>query len=143
MFIGQYQNNMDAKKRLTFPAKFRSQLAGSVFVTKGLDGCISVYTPEKWQEVYDSLMELQYTKKDARTYVRQVVTNAAELEFDASGRINIPLHLCESAGLTKECSIVGVGEQIEIWDVEKWNEYNLANADKFEDAANELMDVDF
>ena len=48
MFMGEYNHTVDPKGRLIIPAKFREQLGDEFVVTKGLDGCLFVYTKEEW-----------------------------------------------------------------------------------------------
>ena len=49
MFMGEYSHNVDAKGRLIVPAKFREQLGDQFVVTKGVDGCLYVYSQEEWK----------------------------------------------------------------------------------------------
>ena len=44
MFMGEYNHSIDAKGRLIVPSKFREQLGNEFVVTKGLDGCLFVYS---------------------------------------------------------------------------------------------------
>ncbi len=45
MFMGEYNHSIDAKGRMiVVPAKFREQLGNEFVVTKGLDGCLFVYS---------------------------------------------------------------------------------------------------
>ena len=62
---------------------------------------------------------LPMTKKDARKFMRMFFSGAIEVELDKQGRINIPQNLRKYAGLTKECTVIGVSNRIEIWDREK------------------------
>lgn len=48
MFMGEYNHSIDAKGRMIVPAKFREQLGNEFVVTKGLDGCLFVYSNEEW-----------------------------------------------------------------------------------------------
>ena len=48
MFMGEYNHSVDAKGRLIVPSKFREQLGNEFVVTKGLDGCLFVYSQEEW-----------------------------------------------------------------------------------------------
>ena len=48
MFIGEYAHTIDEKGRLIMPAKFREELGVNFIVTKGLDGCLFVYSKTEW-----------------------------------------------------------------------------------------------
>ena len=58
MFIGEYAHNIDKKGRIIIPAKFREELGEHVIVTRGLDGCLALYTTKQWEIIYEQLMEL-------------------------------------------------------------------------------------
>ena len=87
MFIGQYRHNLDAKNRIIVPAKFRDGLGEVFVVTKGLDGCLSIYTDERWSEMIASLERIPATKKEARQYMRSLTSKAVECSLDNQGRI--------------------------------------------------------
>ena len=52
MFMGEYNHSIDAKGRMIVPAKFREQLGNEFVVTKGLDGCLFVYSNEEWRKIF-------------------------------------------------------------------------------------------
>ena len=70
MFMGEYNHSVDAKGRLIVPSKFREQLGNEFVVTKGLDGCLFVYSQEEWKRIEESLREKPLTSKDARKFMR-------------------------------------------------------------------------
>ena len=117
MFMGQYQHSIDAKGRLIVPAKFREGLGEHFVVTKGLDNCLFAY-PQ------DELKQLPLTNTGARKFVRFFFAGAVECELDNQGRIMVPPHLREYAGLKKEVVSIGVNNRIEIWNKESWNDYS-------------------
>ena len=63
-------------------------------------------------------------KKNARDFVRFFLSGAIECEIDKQGRFLIAGNLREYAQMEKEVVIIGVGTRIEIWNKEKWKEYN-------------------
>ena len=99
MFMGQFKHNIDAKGRLIIPSKLREQCGDSVVVTRGLDGCLALYTIDGWNEYYEKLHKLPTTKRQARDYVRIVTSMADELVFDKLGRVNISSFLRKEANL--------------------------------------------
>lgn len=142
MFIGQYQNNIDDKGRLTVPAKYREKLANKFVVARGFEGCLAAYPLDKWDQLANKLASLPSTKKEARAYSRMVLSSAVDVEFDKMGRINLPQHLIALAVLQKKCIIVGVGDYFEIWDEATWHNYNESIEASFEDIAEELVDFE-
>ena len=49
MFMGEYNHTIDAKGRIIIPAKFRELLGEEFVLTKGLDGCLSIYPMDEWE----------------------------------------------------------------------------------------------
>ena len=122
MFMGEYSHSVDAKGRLIVPAKFREQLGDQFVVTKGVDGCLYVYSQEEWDRIEQKFREVNLTTKDARKLMRFFFAGAATCEVDKQGRILIPSVLREFAGLDKDVILVGVLTKIEIWDKTKYEE---------------------
>ncbi|MCF0129919.1 MAG: division/cell wall cluster transcriptional repressor MraZ [Pseudobutyrivibrio sp.] len=120
MFMGEYSHNIDAKNRLIMPAKFREQLGDKFIATKGLDGCLFVYSLSEWETIEAKFREIPLTTKDARKFLRFFFAGAAECEVDKQGRVLIPPSLKEYAGLEKEVMSVGVLNRVEIWSKERW-----------------------
>ncbi len=139
--MGEFGHNIDRKGRLIMPAKFREELGECVVVTRGLDGCLNVYTQSQWEVVYEKLSSLPSTNKNARWYQRMVLSKAAECEMDSQGRILIPSSLVNLAQLEKECLIIGMANHIEIWAKSRWEELEQLENDSFEDVAEQLSDI--
>ena len=120
MFMGEYSHSIDAKGRLIVPSKFREQLGNEFIVTKGLDGCLYVYSNEEWQRIEENLREKPLTSKDARMFVRFFFAGAANCEVDKQGRILLPANLREYAGIDKDVVSIGVYSRVEIWSKERY-----------------------
>ncbi len=140
MFIGQYQHNLDTKNRLIIPVKFREGLGDSFVVTKGLDGCLTIYTLSDWEKMLEKLSQIPATKKEARQYLRTLTSNAIECTLDNQGRIQLSQTLIAEANMKKSCIVIGVASHVEIWPEEHWNEYEDEAAQSFEDIAEELTE---
>lgn len=140
MFMGEYQHNIDAKGRIIIPAKFREELGTSMIVTRGLDGCLTIYTNEQWLKVVENLKKLPSTKREARMYTHMLMSKAADCEVDSQGRIRIPGHLTKEAALEKHCVLVGVNDHVEIWDQVRWDAYYDIASENFEDIAESLTE---
>ena len=70
MFMGEYNHTIDTKGRLIIPSKFRDELGDHFVLTKGLDGCLSIYPAGEWEEFESKLRSLPLTSKNARTFTR-------------------------------------------------------------------------
>lgn len=120
MFIGQYEHAVDEKGRIAIPAKFRSVFKSGAIITKGLDGCLFVFTKEKWNKMAENIGRLPETKSSARVYSRLILASAVEGEFDNQGRVLIPSYLREYAKLRKKGIVAGIYDRVEIWSEESW-----------------------
>ncbi len=142
MLIGEYHHNIDEKGRLIIPAKFRDDIGSSFIVTRGLDGCLFVYSLVEWEKITNKLKKLPFTKKDARTFNRFFLSGATICEFDKQGRINLVNSLIEYADLKKECCIIGVNDRLEIWSLEKFNNLMNENFEELDKISEHLFDGD-
>ncbi len=140
MFIGETRHSIDAKGRVMIPSKFRTKLGDRFIITKGLDGCLFIYTLEEWNKFEEKLKNLPFSSKDARQFTRFFLAGAEECELDSQGRILVPQSLREYAKLEKEVISIGVSNRIEIWNVETWEGYN-SNEDFNADEIAEKMTI--
>ena len=115
MFMGTYQNSIDAKNRMIVPAKFREELGYKVVLTLGIDNCLYLYPMAKWEEFVEKLSKLPISDPNARKFARNFTGNAEELEVDRQGRITLPVSLREKVNITKELTTIGCMDKIEIW----------------------------
>ena len=139
MFMGEYNHIIDAKGRLIIPARFIELLGEEFILTKGLDGCLSIYPMDAWEAFETKLRALPLTNKNARTFTRFFVAGATNCELDRQGRILVPQTLREFAGLEKEVVLTGNLDRIEIWSKEKWSEN--CNYDDMDSIAESMQDM--
>ena len=116
---GIYQHTLDAKGRLFIPAKLREELGDTFYVTVSPEKCLSAYSQENWKAISEkaaAMTNLQQRK------VRPLFAYAARCDLDGQGRILLPQHLREFAGLTKSVTVVGSNNHAEFWDSARWDE---------------------
>lgn len=119
---GNYRNSLDPNGRVAIPAKIRNAFPDSqrdkIYITRGIDSCITGYSANEWSRFCDTLNEINIDEKNKRKLRRQFLGRASEAFFDKQGRIMIPGDLIRFAGLEncKEVMIVGSGSIIEIWN---------------------------
>ncbi len=139
MFMGEYNHTVDTKGRLIIPAKFREALGEEFVVTKGLDGCLFIYSEEEWKNIEEKFRNTPLTTRDARKFSRFFFAGAATCELDKQGRILIPAVLREFAGLEKDVVLAGVFNKIEIWSKDRW--MDEGNYDDMEEVAEHMAEL--
>lgn len=123
MFIGEYRHSIDDKGRLALPSKFRSSLKNGAIVTRGLDGCLYVYTAAEWKKLAVKLAELPMSKSNSRAFARLMLAGAMDVTLDKQGRAVLPDYLRKYAGLTKNIIVAGLYNHLELWDEASWEKY--------------------
>lgn len=124
MLLGEYQHTLDAKGRLSLPARFRSVMAGRIVVSKGIEHCLYVYPVEDFEQFLSKLTASGEFDSTLRNVRRFFAAGAHETETDSAGRIGIPVVLREYAELGRDVAVIGNGDRIEIWDTEAWAAHN-------------------
>ena len=122
MLMGEYEHTLDAKGRISMPAKLRKDMGDKFILTKGLDGCLFAFSQEEWLNFENKLKLLPLSDKNARNFVRYFLAGATECEFDKQGRILLPANLREYAGIDKDIVSVGVYSRVEIWSRDRYLE---------------------
>lgn len=141
MFLGEYQHTLDAKGRVSLPARFRAELPGSVTVAKGLDNCLYVFTPADYERFMTDLMAKSEFNPKVRSVRRFFASGATEIDLDSAGRISLSPNLREWAGLTKDVVVIGSTDKIELWDSARWTAYNGETAEDIGSLTQELADA--
>jgi len=139
---GQYNSTIDEKGRLMIPARLRSVLPGdSLVVTRSVDKCLWAFPPEDWKSFHEKIRKnVSLLNSNSRIIMRRLLAPAQEINLDKAGRINIPPSLVKEASLSRECVIMGLGDQLEIWDAKVFEDYKT-DTDPFLDQALEELDV--
>lgn len=139
VFIGEYTHLLDDKGRVAIPAKFRAILKKGAIVTKGLDGCLFLYTAPEWMKLVAKLNEMPISQGNARAFARLMVAGAMGVNVDSQGRINLPNYLIKFAGLKKNVIVAGLMNRLEIWDETTWAKYKTKTEPESEKIAEELF----
>ena len=122
VFQGASALNLDAKGRMSVPAKHRDALLlqgdGRVTLTKHPDGCLLVFPRPEWEAFRSRVAQLPM---DAHWWRRIFLGNAAEIELDGSGRILISPELRVAANIEREIILLGMGSHLELWDAQTYS----------------------
>jgi MraZ protein len=125
-FRGHYEHSLDSKDRLTVPARFRAALADGVVLSAGLDPCVEVYPTAAYTRFEEQVLgELNPLSRHGRMMRRRFHGRSHDEELDSAGRIRIPRHLIEHAGLEEgPCVVIGVADHLEIWNQRTWGAHD-------------------
>jgi len=129
-FRGTFEHALDAKHRLTIPAKFRAALAAGVVLaaspetTAAAPRSIAIWTPEGY-DAYTSaaLTGISPISPQARDMKRFFFNYSHDTELDSANRVMIPPMLMEYAGLDKDVVVTGSGECLEVFDRSRYMGY--------------------
>lgn len=146
MLTGEFYNTIDDKGRILIPARLRSALAGeALYVTRGLENCLWLMLPADFETLKDTIISTTSSMFDRKLRILQrgMIAPAQLCEFDKVGRLNIPISLRESVGLsTKEESVLlGTGHYLELWSKSAYEAYLDESMDEFLDAAQSLSQM--
>ncbi len=143
MFYGEFEHAIDRKGRTIIPAKFREVLntnhVSSLFLTRGLDGCLFLFTESEWREAEARFKQVLFTKAEGRKFNRLFFSGASEITLDRLGRVLVPKHLREFAQIKQDVVVVGVSNRIEIWAKDKWREFYETSRQGFEEVAEKVL----
>ena len=126
MFSGAYEHTVDDKGRTVIPARFRQKLGDSFVITRGLHGCLWVFSERAWPQVQQNLAPKSFLDERGIKLQRFFLAAGAECVPDKQGRVVIPGMLMAHAGIKCGDSvwIVGLSDKIEIWEKSRWNVFN-------------------
>jgi MraZ protein len=120
-FRGHYEHTLDAKNRLSIPAKFRAAFSRGVVLAKDPETCVGVWTPEAHESIIErALGGLNPMGSEYRKLARFYQGNSFEVELDAAGRVTLPPPLIVHGGIEKDVVVVGVGDHLEVWHRDRW-----------------------
>ena len=66
MFLGEYEHSVDAKGRITVPARYRTKLEQGLVITRSFDQCLFVYPQEEWENLSLKLNALSFVQEEVR-----------------------------------------------------------------------------
>lgn len=129
---------MDDKNRVILPSAIRNKLQDDqqLVITIGFDQCLTLFPRERFEEFVLRADE-KGPSAEARKLRRKLVGKAREVNLDSQGRLVIPEHLKDEAGIEHSVTVVGNVDTVELWSPERWDQY-LDDVD-LEDAAQTLF----
>lgn len=142
-FLGEYEVTLDAKGRFLLPAGFKKQIPEQslrFIVNRGFEKCLTLYPMQSWEPMFAKISTLNDFDPKVRSFRRQFLGGATEVEADTAGRLLLPATLRDFAGLTKNIILVAAVDKIEIWDAAAYKKiFEEFSADHFSELAESVM----
>lgn len=133
MFQGATALSLDAKGRLSVPARYRDELLaagqGRLVLTAHPHGCLLLFPMPAWEPLRDQILKTPSFNAQSQSLKRVLVGNAREESLDAAGRLLVAPELRDTAQLEKTVWLVGMGSHFEIWSDGGWKRQNAIAAD--------------
>ena len=120
------------------PRKMREELGYKVYIMQGFDGSLSVYTEGKFLLLSEEFAKLPFNQRKNRDYLRAQFATTYEMEVDKLGRVQIPTALLKKFDISRNVTVLGMGDHIEIWDSAKYEAYEQDAIENFDKNAEEI-----
>ena len=129
-FLTSALNKIDAKGRVSVPARFRAVIGTDSFqgvwcFASFVGPSIEGYSAEGMDAYAAKIASLAKYSKEREAFERSVLASTYELTFDSEGRIVLPEQLTAHAGLSENAMFVGLGDHFEIWEPRAYDELLL------------------
>ena len=141
MFRGRYLHTIDAKNRMSLPAGFRSELqrrSDHPPILTNAFQCLELHPFEDWQQFEERIVGIATIDPQAQALARMMVSGAVECPIDRQGRILVPQHLRDYAGLERDVTVAGVGPKIELWNSARFEANLIQTQARYEELAMSL-----
>lgn len=117
------------------PSRFRDVLAATgdprlVLTPSPFDACLHLFPMKAWEEFEAKIAALPQFEPNVIKLRRLYVSAAVECEVDKQGRVLVPNSLRDHAKLQKDVLWAGMGQMVELWALEKWNDVQAMTANE-------------
>jgi len=142
-FLGEFGCKLDAKGRFLLPVGLKKQVEPAAqekfVVNRGFEGCLVLYPFNEWERETARFQKLNLFVAKNRKFYRQFHNGATELTLDGTGRLLLPKHLMEYAGVRKEAVLFAYANRVEIWAKDKYDEMMSEDGGDFASLAEDVM----
>jgi MraZ protein len=121
-FIGEQEVRVDPQGRIAVPSRFRDAFTGGLVLTRAYDRCIAAFSHSQWQAHVKEVADLPTQRAKNRRMRRLTFSAAYNLQLDRQGRVMLPATLRQYAGIGESVVVAGMGDYLEVWDVESWQQ---------------------
>ena len=145
LLTGTFVRAVDEKRRIAIPKRIREALnwpsETAMYLAPGTDGSLALFTEVAFAELAERLFQSSPTASHVRTFSRLFYARAQRVELDAQGRVRVPPELAELVSLGSESVMIGVGDHVELWDRQRWDQYQTEKQAQYDEIAEKAFDL--
>lgn len=142
MFLGEYHTQIGDKNRIAIPKKLRDELDGKAIITRGYERSLLLVDVARWANLIDVINKKPLLSMNVRDTKRYLLGGAIEFDYDNQGRFVLQEELIKFAKLEEDIVFLGVGEWIEVWSKEIWNNRLEVLANRAGEIADRLSETE-
>jgi MraZ protein len=101
-------------------------------MTKGQERSVVIWPREAFDDYAQDLRNRSTNNEKVRAFTRVFFSSAFDDVADKQGRVTIPTHLRQWAGLGRDLVVIGADTRIEVWDAAAWENYLVRSEPGFE-----------
>lgn len=122
MLLGEFTTNLGERNRIAIPKRLRDELEQKIYITRGYEQSLIIIDSPRWKRFIQQINERPLFSADVRNTKRFILGGSLEIEPDTQGRFVLSESHLKFSGITDGVIFIGVGEWIELWDKNRWEE---------------------
>jgi len=143
-FTSEYECKLDTKGRLVLPAKIKSSLpevsTHELIIRKGFEQNLILYPMLEYKKIHAKIAALSEFNVEQRKLKRNFFRSIQQVDLDSAGRLLIPKQMLAHAGLDKELILIGMGNYIEMWNPQHFEEHQIDDSEEYSALAQKYLD---
>ena len=106
---------------------------------RGFEPCLVLYPKAEWKVIYDKVAGLNEFNEEYRHFQRNFFRGNTEIELDGTGRFIVPKTMARFAALEKDAIVVGLGNRVEIWNPDQYEDFLIKDQQNFSQLAQKFL----
>ncbi len=132
-YNSRFRHGVDEKRRVQIPAKWLPEKGGMeltlvLWPTPSAGACVRVLPPAQMARLMQSIDEMPNSDPRKVVLKRIIGSGSAQAGVDKAGRICLPDDMAREAGLKDEAMLVGLLDRFEIWNPQRYEKVQVADA---------------
>jgi MraZ protein len=142
-YFGTFDVKLDEKSRIVVPSRIRetARVLGhdTWYMAPGDNHSILLFDRDGWNALRQNAGKTGGDHAQALAFRRMFFSLSEDARPDPQGRMPLPQHLREHAGINKDAVVIGVDDHLEVWDKATWSAFMKKNSPVYEELAPPLF----